>query len=259
MDGDTGATAGGAARSPWAAWTDPASWLLRAGSAMTPAGSLLTLLSVAARQLAGRRITVPGTGGELSLRVESLALDPAPAGLGLGQLDDLHLIASDVRWRDLEAHRVDVRCGNVHVRPLPAPVAVAAPVTVTVTARSATVQRRLTATRPGLAATIDGGRAWLLWARRPSWGSVMVVPEVSAASTGTTVLLRPDRLRIGSRELALPTFLPSVRLPLPPLARSLRLREVTVADDGIVLHLVADEWRESLTGGRLERLAEGLT
>ncbi|QJY48944.1 hypothetical protein [Pseudonocardia broussonetiae] len=244
MDGD-----------PWAAWLDP-STLLRAGAALTPVGALEALLRAAGRRLVGTRVTVPGSGGELSLRFDSLSLGPDPVGLALGQLDDLRLVASDVRWRDLRCHRLVLVCRNVHVRPFPAPVAVAAPVTLEVAVDIAVLAGMLTAARRDwLLEPAGPGLARLRWARRPSWGHVTVTAEVS----GTALLVRPRELVVGPRRVRLPSWCPGRRIALPALPRGLRLREVVVDGEEVVLHLAADEWREQVPTGRLEGLLRRLT
>lgn len=239
---------------PWAAWLDPTTFL-RAGAALTPVGALEALLRAAGRRLAGRRITVPGADGELSLRWDALTLDPHPVGLALGQLDDVRLLASDVRWRDLECHRLVLVCRNVHVRPLPVPVAVAAPVTLELAVRMEVLHRRLAAARPGWALEPAGaGAARLRWARHPSWGALGVGAEVS----GSALLVRPRTLTVGSRRIPLPAWTPARRIALPVLPRGLRLREIAIGDEEVVLHLVADEWREQVPTGRLEKLLNRL-
>lgn len=242
-------------RDPWTAWLDPTA-LLRAGAALTPVGALEALLRTAGRRLAGRRVTVPGSGGELSLRWDALSLDPDPVGLAMGQLDDVRLFASDVRWRDLECHRLVLVCRNVHVRPLPVPVAVAAPVALELAVRTEVLHRRFAAARPGWVLEAAGpGSARVRWARHPSWGSLGVGAEVS----GPALLVRPRTLTVGSRPLPLPAWVPARRVALPDLPRGLRLREVVIDDDEVVLHLVADEWREQVSTGRLAGLLQHLT
>jgi hypothetical protein len=244
MDGD-----------PWTAWLDPAA-LLRAGAALTPVGLLESLLRTAGRRLAGRRITVPGSGGELDLRLESLSLDPNPVGIALGQLGDLHLAASDVRWRDLTFHRLVLACRNVHVRPIPVPVAVAAPVTLELAVRPEVLNRRLVTAFPWLGLEPAGAeRARLSWTRHPSWAGLVVSAEVS----GTALVVRPRALQVRGRTFGLPGWAPARRITPPQLPRGLRLREVTSGADEIVLHLVADEWREQVPTDRLESLLRRLT
>lgn len=240
---------------PWAAWTDPAA-LLRAAGALTPVGALERLLRAAGRRLAGRRVTVPGTGGRLSLLLESISVDPDPVGVALGQLGDLRLVASDLRWRDLECHRAVLVCRNVHVRPFPAPVAVAAPVTLELAVTPEVLGRTLAATHPQLGLEPAGPeRVRLRWTRHPAWGSLTVSAEVS----GEAVVVRPRTLQLRGRRIPLPGWAPTRRIALPALPRGLRLREVTAGDEEIVLHLVADEWREQVPASRLDRLLKRLT
>lgn len=240
---------------PWTAWTDPAA-LLRAGVALTPVAALDKLLRAAARRLAGRRVTVPGTGGELVLRWESLAFDPDPVGLALGQLGDLRLVASGVRWRDLQCHRAVLVCRNVHVRPFPVPVAVAAPVTLELAFAVEVLAGRLATAHPRLGLEPAGrDRAALRWARRPAWGSLTVSAEVG----GDAVVVRPRALHLRGHRIPLPGWAPTHRIALPTLPRGLRLLGITADDGEIVLRLTADEWREEVPAARLDLLLARLT
>jgi LmeA-like phospholipid-binding len=233
-------------------WVDPAAlWALWGTGGAGPADALAGLLRTAGRRLAGRRLTVPGTRGELSLCVASVHVRPDPVGLALGHLDDVRVEATDVRWRGWEAHRVLLVGHNVHVRPprtaapvpsgaLLTPTAVAAPVTLEVRMRTEHLRERLASIRPDLDVEIaDGGRARVRLARRPGLGWLAVTPEV----TRDALLLRPRALRLGRVETALPSWAPRVRIALPELAHGLRLREITTGDGDVVLHLGADEWR----------------
>jgi hypothetical protein len=211
------------------------------------------MLLTAARRLVGRRITVPCSGDELDLRVESLQIRPNPVGLAIGQLDDVRLVATDVRWRGTESHRLVLACRNVQLRPFPPMAAVAAQVTVEIALRPAAVRSRLTAAWPAVRFEIsDDDEARLLWSRRPSWGSLAVAPELN----GAAMHLRPRALRAGRRRVALPGWLPTLRIALPPLPRGLRLREIEIGAEEILLRMVADEWREQLP---LQRLVDVLT
>jgi hypothetical protein len=252
MDRDTGWDA-------WAGWPGPTTLRsLLPGGAGGPAAAacvaLEALLRSAARRLTGRRVTVPGTGGALSLCLESLHVRPEPVGLALGQLDDVRVVATAVRWRGIEAHRAVLVCHNVHVRPLPAPTVVAAPVTLEVALRPAVVRDRLAAARPALRLEVVGDEARMHWSRRPRWGALVVTPEVTAGA----LLLRPRALRRGRRRVALPPWLPAARTAIPALPRGLRLRGVVVGAEEIVLHLYADEWREPVPPARLTALLAGL-
>jgi hypothetical protein len=239
--------------SPFGAWwTDPAG-LLPPGLPASPVATLEALLRAAGRRLAGRHLTVPGTGGALRLRLTALRLDPEPVGLAIGQIGEVTVEATEVVWRDITFRRAVLVARNVHVRPQPVPTAVAAPVTLDVVVDPAVVRDRIAATHPRLRLEVHGDapHARAHWARHPDWGWVGLRPEI----TTTALLLRPTAVRLRGRSRALPAWLPVVRVRLPRLPRGLRLRDVEVqADTGILLRLATDEWREAVPPRRLTAL-----
>ena len=132
-------------------WVDPAGWCRRARPGpVPPVAALESLLRAAGRRLAGRQLTVPGTGGALRLRLTALRLDPEPLGLAIGQIGEVTVEATEVLWRDITFRRAVLVARNVHVRPQPVPTAVAAPVILDVVVDPAVVRERLAATHPQL-------------------------------------------------------------------------------------------------------------
>ena len=134
-------------------WVDPTGGLvppglMPSGLPSLPVAALESLLRAAGRRLAGRRLTVPGTGGALHLRLTALRLDPEPLGLAVGQLGDVTVEATDVVWRDITFRSAVLVARNVHVRPQPVPTAVAAPVTLDLALDPVAVCERLAATHP---------------------------------------------------------------------------------------------------------------
>ena len=239
-----------------AGWMDPAG-MFTAGSPLLPATGLESLLRAASRRLTGRRLTVPGTGGALRLRLTALRVDPEPIGMAIGQLGDVTVEAADVVWRTIPFRRAVLTARNVHVRPQPVPTAVAAPVTLDVVLDPAVVRDRVAAARPALHLEVhlsDGAPlARAHWARHPSRGWVGLRPEITA----TALLLRPTTVHLRGRSLPLPAWLPAARIGLPLLPRGLRLRDVEVtdgADPAIVLRFSTDEWREAVDARRLSGL-----
>ena len=236
-------------------WIDPAR-LLPAGLPVSPVAALESLLRAAGRRLAGRHLTVPGTGGALRLRLTALRLDPEPVGLTIGQIGEVTVEATEVFWRDMAFRRAVLVARNVHVRPQPVPTAVAAPVTLDVVVDPAVVRERLAASHPQLRLEVhrDAPQGRAHWARHPEWGWVGLRPEVTSAA----LLLRPTTASVRGRSRALPGWLPPVRIRLPKLPRGLRLRDVEVQADpdgaAIVLHLATDEWREAVPPRRLTAL-----
>jgi hypothetical protein len=249
--------AGGSPPPLGAWWVDPARLMppgfTPSGLPSLPVAALESLLRAAGRRLAGRRLTVPGTGGALRLRLNALRLEPEPLGMAVGQLGDVTVEATDVVWRDITFRSAVLVARNVHVRPQPVPTAVAAPVTLELALDPVVVGERLAATHPELRLSLhrEAPHARAHWARRPEWGWVGLKPEI----TTTALLLRPTAVSVRGRARALPGWLPTVRVGLPQLPRGLRLRDVAVADDAaIVLHIAADEWREEVPPRRLTAL-----
>lgn len=220
--------------------------LPEAAAVLTPGGALEALLRTVGGRLAGRRITLPRAG--VALLLESLDLRPDPVGVAVGQLDDVRVVARDLSWRGIACERVEVLFRNVHLRPLPAPTLVAAPVEAALHLAPAVVAEQVAAVRPGVALEVGPDHAVLARAARfPRLGAVVLEPGVGAGA----LLLRPVALRRGRLRLPLPARLRPVRVEVPPLPRDLRLRAVTVEPAAVVLHLVADEWREPVPAARL--------
>jgi len=174
-------------------WIDPAR-LLPPGLPVAPVAALESLLRAAGRRLAGRHLTVPGTGGALRLRLTALRIDPEPVGLTIGQLGEVTVEATEVVWRDLTFRRAVLVARNVHVRPQPVPTAVAAPVVLDVVVDPAVLRERLAARHPQLRLEVHGDvpHARAHWARRPEWGWVGLRPEVTSAA----LLLRPTTVSV---------------------------------------------------------------
>jgi hypothetical protein len=134
---------GRAFQQPFGAWwIDPAR-MLPLGVPVPPVAALESLLRAAGRRLAGRHLTVRGSGGALSLRLTALRLDPEPVGLTIGQIGEVTVEATEVIWRDVTFRRAVLVARNVHVRPQPVPTAVAAPVLLDVVVDAAVVRERL--------------------------------------------------------------------------------------------------------------------
>jgi len=209
---------------------------------LNPAGALLTRLRAAARRGVARRFTVPGTGGALSVRLESLTTDADAAQLAVGQLGTLRAVGTEMRWRDVVAQRVELSCSNVHVRPSPRPTAVAAPVTVEVLLTHDVVRAWIAAARPSVQYDMTRGQAQLRWSAHPRWGAVEIVPEVTARE----LILRPAGIRVGPARFTSPRWAPIVRVKLARLPRGLVVRDVSVGDQGITVRATADEWSASI-------------
>ena len=164
-------------------WVDPARLVppgfTPSGLPSLPVAALESLLRAAGRRLAGRRLTVPGTGGALRLRLTALRVDPEPLGLAVGQLGDVTVEAADVVWRTITFRSAVLVARNVHVRPQPVPTAVAAPVTLDLALDPVAVCERLAAAHPELRLSVhrDAPHARAHWARHPEWGWVGLKPR----------------------------------------------------------------------------------
>nr|HRD14233.1 hypothetical protein [Mycobacterium sp.] len=185
-----------------------------------------TLFMTLRRLVVGRTLTINADAGDITLTVTEFESRLDVRRLAVGQLNDVHLTASDVRWEDRRFDEARLVLRNVHLRPGVPPVLVAAPVDVTLVMSSNALDDLLRFAFPRLGGHVDDdGVARLRWARRPQLGWLEVDVEVD----GTTLWLHPRVLRLGRRPWRLPARMPTYPVRLPELAEGLTLTDLSLA------------------------------
>ncbi len=214
-----------------------------------------TLFFTVRRLVVGRRLTVRLDQGDLQLTVTEFDSRLDVRALSVGQLNDVRLGASDVRWREGRFETASAVLHNVHLRPGAPPVLVAAPVEVSVELPAGALDDVLRWVAPRLAGDVGpDGIVRLRLARRPGLGHLLV----DAHLDGTTLWLRPRGVIAGRRRWRLPARLPSYPVHLPELPNGLRLTGVHFEPGTVRLTGSVPEWRMDLPRGRLESLLDQL-
>ncbi|MDY6995841.1 MAG: hypothetical protein SW019_04555 [Actinomycetota bacterium] len=227
---------------------------LWSATAMVPvnsgaAAAYRTLFMTMRRLVVGRRLTVRLDDGDLTMTVTEFESRLDVRGLSVGQLNDVRLTAHDVRWRTASFGQITAVAHNVHMRPGNPPVLVAAPVEVSIDVPAEVVDDLFRWAAPRLRGEIGpDGVARLRLARRPRWGYV----EVTARVDGSTLWLRACRVGVGTACWRLPAGTPAYPVPLPELARGLRLTGIEFVPGVVRLTGTLPEWRADLPRKRLE-------
>jgi len=253
----------------WSPWPELAG-LAAAGRSLFPNVPVTpaALARTVTEQLVGRRLTANiggSNGGDREVRFTLAELDyPADSlRLATGRVGDVRIVAEDVDWPEPEPdggsvplRRVTVIAEDVRLRSLPTPAAKPARVQLAIAVSADVLRDRVAKARPGIVATpADGGLLRIHWAKRTHWGHLTLRPEV--ADHG--VVLVPQTLHIGQRQLRPPRRFQPIVLPLPELPPGLKLTKVEPRHDELVLHTVADEWPERLSRIPLPDLLSWLT
>lgn len=216
-----------------------------------PATVYRTLFETARRYLVGRSFTVRTNAGDLRLTLTGLDARLDPLALSVGQLDDVRIVAENLRFRDHRIARATVLARNVHVRPATVPELVAAPVELTITLDAETVTDLLRRRVPWLAAEVDAhATAGLRWQRRPDLGWV----EVDVDADGMTLWCRPRAVHVRGRRWPVPARTPAYPVRLRSLPPQLRLTGVETEPGVVRLHGVLSTWRKSVPTRRLNEL-----
>jgi hypothetical protein len=118
------------------------------------------------------------------------------------------------------------------------------------------LRERVAAVRPGIVAAPAGnGLLRIHWAKHPQWGYLTLRPQVTADA----VVLLPQTLHMGRKQLRAPNRFRPIELPLPELPPNTRLTKIAPRHDELVLHAVAEEWPERLSRIPLADLMSWLT
>ncbi|HTY29634.1 MAG TPA: hypothetical protein VMD51_16045, partial [Mycobacterium sp.] len=90
-----------------------------------------TLFMTIKRLVVGRTLNLSLDGGEMTLTVTEFDSRLDVRRLAAGQLNDVHLSVTDIRWKQQSFNEAKLVLRNVHLRPGMPPILVAAPVEVT--------------------------------------------------------------------------------------------------------------------------------
>lgn len=223
----------------------------------TPAAMLRQVVAAARAELVGRPVEIDVGTATATLVLREIDLESSTLGPAIGQLGDLELTASDLRWNDITVEHAVARLRNVHLQPDSSPVLVAAPVEFEVTIDGPEVRRLAAATSVGqrIEVSIDGDVAAIRPLKRRGLGRLDVDLEPSARHINLVVrrVHVADRWQFG-RALG---ALPQLRVPLPDVLHN-RVHAVDVEDGEVVLRGHVAEWREPVGPAQLEQLVDRL-
>ena len=204
------------------------------------AAAYRTLFMTVRRLVVGRRLAVRLDEGDLTLTVTEFDSRLDVRGLSVGQLNDVHLAARDIRWNGNQFDRATAVLHNVHMRPSAPPVLVAAPVELTLEIPAAVLDDLFRWAAPRVSGHVGpDGVARLRLASRPKLGHV----EVDARLDRSTLWLKPRGLVVRRSRWSLPARTPAYPVRLPELPHGLQLTDVTFAPDVVSLSGTLREWR----------------
>ena len=220
------------------------------------AAAYRTLFTTVRRLVVGRRLAVRLDEGELTLRVTEFDSRLDVRGLSVGQLNDVRLVARDIRWHGHRFDRATAKLHNVHMRPSAPPVLVAAPVELTLEVPAVLLDDLFRWAAPRLSGEVGpDGVARLRLSRRPLAGHL----EVDARIDGSTLWLQPRALVVRQSRWRLPARTPAYPVRLPDLPHGLVLTAITFAPDMVCVSGILPEWRIDLPRKRLEDIISQLS
>jgi hypothetical protein len=215
----------------------------------------LTAFVTLRRLVLGRRLAVRLDTGELVLTLVEVDSRVGMRGVAVGQLNDVRLVAEQVRWNQLRFGRATAVLHNVALRPSVPPVLVAAPVELTLDVPAAALDELFRWAAPRLSGEVGSdGIARLRFANRPEAGHV----EVETRLDGSTLWLKP-RAITRRRRWKLPARTPSYPVQLPPLPHDLQLTGVEFDADVMRLRGTLPEWRAELPRTLLDDMIHQLS
>ena len=234
---------------------------LWSSAAMAPvssgaAAAYRTLFMTVRRLVVGRRLAVRLDDGDLTLTVTEFDSRLDVRGLSVGQLNDVHLAARDIRWNGNHFERATAMLHNVHMRPSAPPVLVAAPVELTLEVPAPVLDDLFQWAAPRLSGEVGpDGIARLRLARRRMLGHL----EVDARLDGSTLWLKPRGLVIRQSRWRLPARTPAYPVRLPDLPHGLMLTGISFAPGLVCLSGTVPEWRMDVPRQRLEGIINQLS
>jgi hypothetical protein len=208
------------------------------------------------RQLVlGRRLAIRLDDGELVMTLVEADSRVGMRGLSAGQLNDVRIVAHQVRWNQHRFGRATAVLHDVHVRPSVPPLLVAGPVELSLEVPAPALDELFRWAAPRLAGEVGpDGVARLRFANRLDAGQL----EVAAQLDGSTLWLKPLAFT-RRRRWALPARTPAYPVRLPPLPHGLQLTGVEFDADVVRLTGTVDEWRMEIPRTRLEDMIAQLS
>jgi hypothetical protein len=211
---------------------------------------------VTLRQLVlGRRLAVRLDDGDLVLTVVEVDSRVGRRGLAAGRLNDVRLVAEQVRWDEHRFGRAVAVLHDVHLQPSVPPVLVAAPVELTMDLPADALDELFRWVAPRLAGEVGpDGVARLRLAKRRGAGHVEIETRLEEA----TLWLKPTAIT-RRRRWPLPARTPSYPVRLPPLPHGLELTAVEFDAHIVRLTGVLPEWRMEVPRTRLDDMISQLS
>lgn len=208
------------------------------------------------RQLVlGRRLAIRLDDGDLVLTVVEADSRVGLRGLAAGRLNDVRLVAEQVRWNEYRFGRATVVLHDVRVQPSAPPLLVSAPVELTLDVPAGPLDELFRWAAPRLAGDVGpDGVARLRLANRQSAGHV----EIETRLEESTLWLKPMAV-VRRRRWTLPARTPSYPVRLPPLPHGLELTGVEFDSHVVRLTGVLPEWRMEIPRTRLEDMISQLS
>ena len=205
------------------------------------------LVDAARTWLTGKQRTFGFAGHDVTLTVSDISVDGADLAKVMGQYGQVRISVRDVQWHVYQLERVDIRAGNVHVRPGARLTLVTAPVHCEAFISASFASKWLATVSPRLELTLVAGIPQVGVAGVP-W----VRLEVEAGAEGQSISMRPRALYLLDRRVSL--WCPAFYLALPELPAGFMLTSVEPAPGGFLVRGLLSEWRRSLSREDLERL-----
>lgn len=211
---------------------------------------------VTLRQLVlGRRLAVRLDDGDLVLTVVEVDSRVGLRGFAAGRLNDVRLVAEQVRWKEHRFGRATVVLHDIRMQASSPPVLVAAPVELTLDVPAGPLDELFRWAAPRLAGDVGpDGVARLRLANRTSTGHV----EIETRLEESTLWLKPIAVA-RRRRFALPARTPAYPVRLPPLPHGLELTGVEFDSHVVRLTGVLPEWRMEIPRSRLEETISQLS
>lgn len=215
----------------------------------------LTAFVTLRRLVLGRRLAVRMPSGELVLTLIEADSRVGRRGLAVGRLNDIRLVAEQVRWNEHRFGRAVAVLHDIRVRPSSPPLLVAEPVELTIDVPTGALDELFRWAAPRLSGEVGSdGVARLRLANRRDAGHL----EVETRLEESTLWLKP-RAITRRRRWGLPRHTPSYPVRVPPLPHGLELTAVEFDAHVVRLTGVLPQWRMEIPRTRLDDMISQLS